>query len=169
MRYIDLTAGKLAMVDDEDFEAINILNWNANFQHTTWYARAWKDGKRLLMHRYIMGVTDPKILVDHENHDGLDNRRQNLRAASKADNCRNKSHRKGTSSKYHGVCWHKATSKWIVKICVDYTEIHLGIFDKEEDAALAYNVAALKYFGKFANINIIPDARELLAKNHIEI
>jgi len=169
MKFIELTAGKFALVDDEDFEMVNALNWNANFQHTTWYARAWQKPKRILMHRLIMGVTDSGILVDHRNHDGLDNRRNNLRIASKADNCRNKSHRNGTSSKYHGVCWHKATNKWITKICVDYTDIHLGIFEKEEDAALAYNVAAVKYFDKFANLNIIPDTRELLAKNSIEV
>jgi hypothetical protein len=155
MKEITLTQGKIALIDNEDFEKVSKFKWNANFQHTDWYARSWKNGKRLLMHRFIMGIEDSNILVDHRNHNTLDNQKTNLRIATKAQNCRNKKHRNNTRSIYSGVSWHKASNKWIAKICVNYKNIHLGIFDIEGDAAIAYNMAAIQHFGEFANLNSI--------------
>lgn len=93
--------------------------------------------------------------VDHENGITTDDRIKNLRAATRRQNSANRRSAKNSFSKYLGVCWHKCTQKWIVKIRVNGKDIHLGLFMTEILAALAYNKAAVKYHGEFANLNII--------------
>lgn len=93
--------------------------------------------------------------VDHENGITTDDRIKNLRAATRLQNSTNRRSAKNSFSKYLGVCWHKCTQKWITKIRVNGKDIHLGLFMTEIAAALAYNKAAVKYHGEFANLNII--------------
>lgn len=109
--------------------------------------------KLISMHRQITGVVDG-MDVDHINGDGLDNRRENLRICSHADN--QKSHRKHvswagkpTASKYKGVHWHRKNSKWCAKLANKY----IGSFQIEEDAAIAYDNKARELFGAFAKTN----------------
>lgn len=97
----------------------------------------------------------PKDQVDHINNVKDDNRIVNLREATNAENSKNKKAQVGGSSKYKGVCWYKSSSKWSAQIRVNYKKIHLGHYDNEEEAALAYNKAALELFGEFAKINEI--------------
>lgn len=97
----------------------------------------------------------PKDQIDHINNVRGDNRIVNLREATNAENQGNRKIKVGCSSKYKGVGWNKQNKKWQTKICVDYKQIHIGCYDNEEEAALAYNKAALEYFGEFAKINII--------------
>jgi hypothetical protein len=93
--------------------------------------------------------------IDHINRVTTDNRIQNLRAATRAENSRNRNPSKNSSSKYLGVGWHKATQKWCAKIKAEGKDKHLGVFTSEITAALIYNKSAVKYFGEFANLNII--------------
>jgi hypothetical protein len=118
------------------------------------------NGERYYAHRLAWllhyGVW-PEDQIDHINNVRDDNRIENLREATSSQNGRNKTSAKGSSSKYLGVYWHKATNKWRAKIQVDGVTLHLGLFITEKDAARAYNEAAKKYHGEYANLNIIED------------
>jgi len=106
-------------------------------------------------HRYILNCPEDKV-VDHINGDTLNNRISNLRIASQQQNCWNKSKlsTRKCHSKYLGVTWVKATSKWQARI----GNIYLGRFEKEEDAGLAYDTKARKIYGEYAKLNF-PDSR----------
>ena len=108
-------------------------------------------------HRVIVGVTHPRVYVDHINHDGLDNRRVNLRVCSQAENQRNKVS-KGGSSTYLGVSFQKSRPnlrrRWRAKIEHKGKAIELGYFASEEEAARARDIAAQELFGEFANLNL---------------
>lgn len=137
-------------VDDDVFE------W-AKFLSLCLYRRKEKPyvitstGKRL--HRIIMKARSSRIVVDHINGNTLDNTRDNLRICSQGNNAKNREKsRNRLSSKYKGVHWCRG---WMAQIRVNYKKVHLGTFKTEEEAALVYNQAAVKYFGEFARLNII--------------
>jgi len=98
---------------------------------------------------------EPKRHIDHENRNKLDNRKVNLRWATFTQNFANKEKTTGKSH-YKGVCWDERRQKWRATIKVHGEQIWLGYFLVEEDAAHAYNNAALEYFGEFARINPLP-------------
>jgi hypothetical protein len=150
MREIKLTQGKIALIDDSDYELVSQYHWYFDGQ----YAKACWDKQRktyyLRMHRLILGLTDPKIDTDHINHNKLDNRRLNLRTCSRAENLRNR--RAHGRSEYLGVYYNN--KKYITaQIHVNGKTIHLGTFDTEEEAAIAYDNAAKQYHKEFANLN----------------
>lgn len=157
MKLVPLSKGKFAMVDDEDYEMVMQLcwYWTSYNVHRTGYAAhgvAIK-GKRIgliYMHDMILRVPIGNE-VDHRDGDGLNNQRYNLRAATRAQQIQNSRPRRGTQSGYKGV-W-KNRDKWTACIHVDKQRITLGQFDCPIDAAKAYNIAALKYFGEFARLN----------------
>lgn len=158
-RKIPLTKGKYAIVDPEDYERLAQHKWHANKGGRTFYAarNVWmKTGKtRLeLMHRLILNVCGD-VVVDHINHKGWDNRKANLRPATRMQNGRNRVKGKGRnySSRYKGVAWIEASKRWRASIMVNRRLIFLGSFDDEIDAAKAYDRAALKYHGEFASLN----------------
>jgi len=167
MNKIELTLGKSAIVDADDFDRVNEFKWQYNKRGTGYAQRiqyiGYKDGKRIRknisMHRFIMGVEDSKVHVDHINHDTLDNRKSNLRLCTNAENIRNQKIRKGGFSKYKGVF---KSSKGCIKhfqasIGFNQKRIHLGYFATELEAAIAYNKAALHYFGEFALLNDVSE------------
>lgn len=96
----------------------------------------------------------PKM-VDHKDRNPLNDRIENLRAATPSENSKNKKSRTGSSSKYLGVCYNKACNYWHAAIFVNGKNKHLGSFTKEKDAARAYNEAAIKIHKEFANLNTI--------------
>lgn len=152
-------AGKVAIVDAADYEWLMQWRWYcARDPRKSDYARGTVNGKHMLMHRFITGAP-AGVMIDHINGDGLDNRRENLRHA---DHSRNKQNAKRRSqrftSRYKGV--HKEPiygHKWIAQLCVNGKVVVVGRCDSEEEAARAYNEAALRHFGEFAHINEIPD------------
>jgi hypothetical protein len=159
-RRIPLTQGQYAIVDPEDYERLNKHKWHAKKYKNTFYAarniRIGKNKKWLpiQMHREILRVPDG-MLVDHINHNGLDNRKANLRPATHSQNCRNRTYinRKNSSSKYKGVTWHRHTKKWYVRIRHNNKRKTVGLFHDEIQAAKAYDEATRKFHGEFAVTN----------------
>jgi hypothetical protein len=154
MREIELTQGKVALVDDCDYELLNEHKWSAAKSGKTFYA-VRVDGKKttIHMHRLIIGlVKGDGIKVDHKNHNGLDNQRENIRVCTNTENNRNQQTQgRVKSSQYKGV--YKSANKWCAKIVVTRKNIHLGRFSCELEAAEAYDLNALKLFGEFAKLN----------------
>ena len=107
------------------------------------------------MHRIVLNVLDVRCVVDHIDHNGLNNQKANLRICTHKENIIHSKKRLGTSSKYKGVCFDKSRNRWKAEIKVQNKRIQLGRFLLETDAAIKYNEYALKYHGEFANLNII--------------
>lgn len=156
-----LTKGQHALIDLEDEPLVRQFKWFARMDEWGhWYAYRevrLPDGhrKRISMHRFIMGVTDPKVLIDHENGDGLDNRRsENLRICTNTQNIRNsRAHIDKKDSKLKGVYFNREVGKFRAQIMRDRVKYNLGNFVDEESAARAYDAAARGMFGEFARCN----------------
>jgi len=167
-RTIPLTQGKVAVVDAVDYAELARYKWCASSPGWgVWYAvrgEGMPNGKRrtVYMHREVLGAA-PGEQVDHVNLDGLDNRRENLRSATGVENSRNRRKRSGTSSQYKGVSWHKATRRWLAQIRFGARKTHLGSFRCEEDAARAYDAAAVEHFGEFARPNFPVEVKQVAA------
>ena len=155
MKSITLTKGKLALVDDEDFEHINQFSW----YYSNGYAyrplpRKTRKKPSISMHRLIMDDPAGKE-VDHINGNRLDNRRSNLRICTKAENRRNLGLRSTNSTGFKGVCFRKDIKKYQAQITVNSKSVYLGYYPTAQQAAHAYNDAAVKYYGEFARLNEI--------------
>ncbi len=150
---LELSYGKHAIVDAADYEQLSKYRWCALEKGRSWYAKTLnRNGTILSMHRLILNA--PKgLFVDHINHNGLDNRKKNLRLCTHLENLRNARPRKGGSSKYKGVCWEKAKKRFRAKIQHNRKGIHLGYFKNEIEAAKAYDRKAVELFGEFAYLN----------------
>jgi hypothetical protein len=133
-----------ALVDDEDFDALNAHRWHRSgygyANRSVWVPETGKI-KHLAMHRVLLGLDhgDPRE-GDHENRDRLDNRRSNLRILLPGQNPQNMSGHTRTAAKgsqHRGVCWHKAKKKWMAYSRADGKIKFLGYFDDELVAARA--------------------------------
>lgn len=154
---IPLTQGKVALVDNEDAYLAKV-KWCASFHHLTWYVRrrvAREDGRpsTQMLHRAVLGLTDPRVVVDHINGDGLDNQRENLRVVSTSQNIAKARLRMTNTSGFRGVTWDSPRQRWVAQIKVDYARKFLGRYYAAEDAARAYDAAARQHFGEFARLN----------------
>ena len=159
MKQIPLTQGKFAIVDDDMFDYLNQWKWCVSKMGHWCYATrsVRKNGKNklILMHRQILKAKLGQI-IDHKNHNSLDNRIENLRFCSNSQNFQNSVKRENCSSKYKGVTWCKRKNKWLSLITKPNTNSqsqYIGYFGSEIKAAKAYDKAAKKYFGEFANFN----------------
>ena len=153
MKQISLTQGMYAIVDDADFEWLNQWKWHIQAGHNTYYAVRKCNGKRIRMHRLILGCTENEE-VDHKNHNGLDNQRHNIRKCTHSQNMQNLPYRKGGSSKYKGVSWDKESRKWLASIKLNGIKQRIGLYLLDIDAAKAYDKVAIKLFGDFACPNL---------------
>lgn len=155
MKEIKLTQGKIALVDDEDFKLFGHLKWRALKGRTgIWYAGREANGTTEYLHRVIMG-SPPGILIDHENKDGLNCQKYNLRKSTKSQNGANRRSARTSTSRYLGVSWCKVSKKWTTQMTVKKKPIRVGRYHSETEAAKAYNIAAVKHHGKFARLNIV--------------
>jgi hypothetical protein len=155
---VPLTKGKVALVDDEDFAWIRNYKWY--YGSGGYPCRGVDLGNNnvviALMHRLIMRAREG-VKVDHINGDTCDNRRENLRIANDSQNQANRRKgRKPTSSRFKGVHKRSVGKPWGARIQVRGEKINLGCYTTEEDAARAYNAAALEAFGDYAHLNDVP-------------
>ncbi|SDJ61839.1 AP2 domain-containing protein [Paenibacillus naphthalenovorans] len=157
MKELILGKGEICLVDDEDYARLSKFRWNKSQ-----YGYAYRLGDRnkgekwkVLMHREIMGAQDGQI-IDHKNGNRIDNRKENLRFATPLQNATNRNG-KIAKSGYKGVFRNTSSKResWIARIKVNKKLIHIGCYPTMEQAARAYNQAALKYHGDFARLNAI--------------
>lgn len=146
------------LVDDDVYIWASKLRWSTLFSGGQVIHNNTVKGKPIKrsLPREVMG--NPKgLVVDHINHDRLDNRRENLRVCTHGQNMMNRSINKTMKGKsqYKGVTWFKPTQKWKGTITCRGKSIHLGYFTDEKHAALMYNQAAEELFGEFAFLNKI--------------
>lgn len=162
-RWVPLTKGKFALIDEADASTVCQFLWSCH--HTGYaYRGEYKDGKTkmVMLHRFLMDF--PKgAEVDHVNGNRLDNRRSNLRLVTQQEQARNKMTRPTRKSPYKGVFWMRKNRKWQAQICDSGKIRYLGLHLSAEDAARAYNAAALETFGPHARLNVIPENRETIA------
>jgi hypothetical protein len=155
LKEIILTRGEIAIVDDEDYIYLQDSTWRKLGKYAVTSVRNGKKTTNFYMHKMIMRAGKGQI-VDHINHDTLDNRKCNLRYASKAQNQQNQIIKITNSTGYKGVWLHKKTGRYIAQIGISPSRSKkLGRFDTPEEAAKAYNKAALEHFGEFAVLNRI--------------
>ena len=154
VRKVELSFGKVAIVDAEDFERLKDYKWCAVMRKDEpWYAKTLNlEGNLRSMHRLVMNA--PKgMLVDHIDHDGLNNRKSNLRICTCAQNVHNRRPCKGGTSRHKGVYWDKQHKKYRAAIGHKSKRYNLGRFDNEDDAGRAYDKKAKELFGEFAYLN----------------
>ena len=158
-REISLTQGKTALVDDDKFHEIGQYKWFCSQGYACRMER--RDGKRRVvhMHHYILSKRRGYD-IDHINGDRSDNRRANLRYATRSQNNANRHVPIVASSRFKGVCWRPIPKRWKAYIKKDGRQIHLGYFGTQEEAARAYNDAALHYFGEYASLNVLEETHE---------
>ncbi len=154
---IKLTQGKYAIVDKADYEWLSAYKWH---WHDGYAARNLpRNGKSQrirLMHREIMGIGDPIILVDHENLNGLDNRRSNLRLTDKRGNGCNRGPQKNNRHGYKGVKEFRAYPRakpFCARIGSHGKTYHGPYRRTAVEAALDYNELAKLHHGEFAFLN----------------
>ena len=151
-RLIPLTKGKFAIVDAEDYPELSKYTWFAEGTGKTYYAVRKQNGKSIKMHRWLLKAP-PELVVDHIDHNGLNNRMQNLRLATFTQNCQNQKRTAKKTSRYKGVHWHKRQQKYAAAITANKKRKHLGYFETEIEAAKAYDRAAKKLHKAFASLN----------------
>lgn len=164
-RLLPLTKGYSAIVDIDDFDAVNQWKWSATLTKGKVYAKrsiyiGTFNGKRkqksVLLHRFIAGLDDPSKKVDHKDGDGLNCSKTNLRVCrTDTDNCANSvKHQINTSSsKYKGVCLYRRLGLWQTSVKCNGVNYYVGLYRNEVDAAKAYDVKARELFGEFARTN----------------
>lgn len=130
MAALQINDGSIALVDDCDAHLARFV-W---YRHTDGYVFRRQDRKTILLHREILGISDPRVQVDHENRNPLDNTRTNLRRATNAENHQNLSNIGSGVSQYRGVSWNKNAGKWLAGAKLNQRNYNLGYYDIEIDA-----------------------------------
>lgn len=149
MKIITLAGGKQAIVDDVDFERLSAMNWRASQSGETFYA---KNGNDEYMHRLVCHCPH-RMVVDHINGNGLDNRRGNLRAVSVNINALSTKGYRNNTSGYRGVVLDKRRNLWAAQLQVRENgkkrKVHIGYFQTPEEASRAYHAAVQERYGNF--------------------
>jgi hypothetical protein len=153
-----LTKGKQTIIDRDDYEKIMDYKWIAHKckDNDSFRVRARKLGTfsdRIYLHRLIMNVEDSNVVIDHKNHNQLDNRKCNLRICTKSQNNKNQIKRKNNTSGFKGVSYSKIHNKFEAYIKCDYKYYYLGLYETKEEAARVYDHYASILFGEFALLN----------------
>jgi hypothetical protein len=154
-KQIPLSQGKFAIVDDADYEWLNQWKWTADKSASsdTWYARRGEgrpSRKKSHMHRVIMNAPDG-MEVDHVNGDGLDNRRENLRICTRAQNAHNTGIHPRNTTGFKGVS--RTRQGFVAQMVINGKHIYIGTFKSPEEAAKAWDESAKKNHGEFARLN----------------
>lgn len=166
MKEIPLSQGKVALVDDEDYDFLMQWKWSAWRSpggRGIWYAvRNSQKGEGvsrrcIRMHRVVASMMGYDGMVDHHDDDGLNNRRQNLRPCTMAQNIAAARYGDGSASGFRGV--RRRGNRWEAYMKSSGKQINLGRFDSPEEAARAYDEAARATWGEFARPNIASDVQ----------
>jgi hypothetical protein len=153
------------LVDDDMWHTLSKMSWGVlNGKYLSGEVK----GNKMTMHRFIFGADESVEVVDHINQNAFDNRRQNLRAATYAQNNQNRVITTDSKqlSPYTGVTKDTrnktGTRVWIAKIAQGFKSIYIGIYDTPEEAAVAYNIKAREIYGEHAHTNKVDNEEELL-------
>lgn len=159
---IPLTQGKVALVDDEDFKRVSQYKWHAycpnqwRGSNKYYAATSTRDacGKNIIipMHRFLIGANEG-LEVDHINLNTLDNRKSNLRQATRLQNSQNSSMKRTNTSGFKGASYDIRAKRWKSKIGYMGNQISIGYYETPELAARAYDAKAKELFGEFARLN----------------
>lgn len=152
MKELEITSKKYGvlkvLLDDDDYDKIardfNNLKWNITKNRKGLYAQKRVNNKNIYLHRYIMN--NPSGVVDHINHNTLDNRKSNLRVTSNANNLRNGTLRSNNTTSITGVSYDTSRKKYKATIKVNYKTIYLGRFKTLEEAKQVRKNAEIKYW-----------------------
>ena len=153
---IRCTGGEVVLVDDTDLPLVEQHAWTVIVTHrgkafSRQYAGNTRAGTTVYMHRLILNA-QPGFEVDHRDGNTLDNRRSNLRLATRSQNQANRGKPRGHySSQYKGVS--RSTRGWVAQMTVDGKGVFIGLFATEVEAAKGYDAEILKHFGEFAFLN----------------
>jgi len=174
---IEMKGGYSVIFDAEDYEKVSKYHWcpfsnnNGRVVYAICYHKENKVVKNIRMHRLIMGAKKGQF-VDHINHNGLDNRKCNLRIASKLQNNQNKNIQRNKhelTSIYKGVSYVIKCKCYRAQISVNDKKINLGNYKTEIEAAIKYDLSAIKYHGEFAHINFpILKSESLIVQKRVE-
>jgi hypothetical protein len=153
--------GECFIIDKTDLQQVKNHRWWIDYNG---YFTTEINGKRYLLHNFLMGLEKSNYVVDHIDRDKKNNSRSNLRICTPKENSRNRSKPTSNSSGFVGVCYHINNHKYYASIKVNGRNIHIGTFDNKIDAAIARDIAAIKYFGEYAFLNFprqekIPEGR----------
>lgn len=143
-----------ALVDDEDYDFLIQWRWCSMKDRNTFYVHRsdYNLKKTFFMHRIIMKINNPQILIDHKDCNGLNNQKNNLRICNHSQNAANSPKSNKNSSIYKGV-YKKKNGRYVSYLKKNQKVIFFRTFDSEIEAAKAYDIMAMKYFGEFANLN----------------
>lgn len=139
---------KQIMIDDEDYPYLSQFRWKLQNGNRP-FRKEKKTCKSIYLYREIMKCP-AGLVIDHIDHDPMNNQKSNLRICTKGENNMNR-----LSSSPRGVGWHKKNKKWQARIGTKGKQLFLGMFDTQKEAAIAYNIASLKYYGDTIYLNEI--------------
>ncbi len=151
-----------ALVDESDFDLVSKLKWRLEKGRHCFYAISLQPNSKqsIRMHQLILGVK-PKTdgtrskPIDHEDHNGLNNCRSNIRHATNSQNAGNSNLSKRNTTGFKGITLNKKKAIFIARIRVNRVLINLGSSKNITKAIKLYNAASVKYFGQFAKPNAI--------------
>lgn len=157
MKELTLPSGHIVAIDDEDFDRVSRFRWYiTKFGYVI--ARP-RNERSIQLHRFILGLSPSDPHVDHVDGNPLNNQKSNLRLATPRENCHNRAMRNDNSSGFKGVYWYSAKGKWRAQIKTpNGIRKSLGYYRTAEEAARAYDKAAVSTYGEFACTNF-PNGR----------
>jgi hypothetical protein len=163
MKLVKLTKGKVAMVDDADYDWLSKWKWTYDGRYA--HRKEWPSKRKIYLHRLLLG--EPIGLeVDHKDLDKLNCQRNNLRIGRRSNNGSNKLKQSNNTSGYKGITCRKQANgmKWIAQIQYNGKNHYIGIFDDSKNAAKAYNEKADELFGEFARLNDVTDVEAIVMR-----